>query len=136
MGKDPCDYTGPTQLILTLNSICSFHFPLPRHLKSSQALGIKTRTSLGGHYSASKWSLNVSLALFHDASIPSTPLHCTSQILSFFTDRRQNPLPAKKIKTSFVAILALLPWSGTEPTISLRDACILPMVAKNQTVSS
>ena len=31
----------------------------------------------------------------------------------------------EKIMTRFISIFTLLQWSGTKPTISLRNACIL-----------
>ena len=42
---------------------------------------------------------------------------------NFYT-LKARPSTSKKITIHFIAILALLPWSGTKPTMSLRYACI------------
>lgn len=45
-----------------------------------------------------------------------------SQVFSFYKPE-VGPSTSTRILTHFIAILALLRWSGTEPTISLRCAC-------------
>lgn len=46
------------------------------------------------------------------------PLYCVSQMLHFLTNWRR-----KKVTTRFIALLALLQWSGSAPATSSRYAC-------------
>lgn len=52
-----------------------------------------------------------------------TLLYCFSQILHFFYKLKARTSTSKKIMTLFVARLAVLLWSGTEPAPSPRCAC-------------
>ena len=54
-----------------------------------------------------------------------TLLHFMNSVGFCFYTLKARLSISKKITTCFVALLALLQWSGTEPAISLRCACIL-----------
>lgn len=49
-------------------------------------------------------------------------LYCASQVLHFYKLKATHST-SKKIATHFIAILALLRWSGTKASLSRRSAC-------------
>lgn len=51
-----------------------------------------------------------------------TSLYWASNVV-FFTNWRQHSLTSKKMMSCFIALLALLGWTGTEPAVWLRSAC-------------